>query len=434
MTHRFRSATVFLTLTVMTAGCTKPSGQAVAPKTIAPVRVKTVSLTTSESRRTTSQPATVHALHTASIRPRVAGYLDQVLVDIGDVVEDGQPLAVIDVPEMKKQAAVLDARVAQRQAMETAARAGVKLASANVEATKAKLEQARSELQSVEASLAAATAEFKRTKDLVDRRSLEARVLDEVRKKRDSELARQAAVTSAVTSASAEVKVAAARQSAAEAELVTAIAETKIATSEREELDVHLGFATLQAPFHGVVTMRHAEPGDLVGSDESQVLFVISQIDRVRVRTAIPERDAAFVNRGDSVALSFPSFPGQEALAASVTRTTSGLDPSTRMMTVEMEMDNPGSRLLPGMFGRAEIELDVIDSMAALPARAVRFTEKGEPYVYVVADGQVSRVDVVTGADTGEVIQIVSGLNPGQSVIDAHLQRFQDGQKVNVLN
>ena len=435
--HRLNSLAIpAVLLAICVPGCSRPPGATGADrKPIPPVRVMTVSLTQQAARRTTAQPATVHAYHEAAIRPRVAGYLSSVNADIGDVVKAGQTLATIDVPELQQQTVILEAKIAQHKAQETSVKAGVTLAQASVAAASARQEQARSELQSVEASLAAAVAEFNRTQDLVDRRSLEARVLDEVQKKRDSERARRSSVQSAVTSAVADVEVAKAQLASAQARVAAAEAETEVVRQQLKELQVNLAFATLRAPFDGVVTHRMAEPGNLVQQDTTQQpLFVISRIDRVRVHVAVPERDAAWVNRGDEVTLTFPSFAQQEAITASVSRTTSRLATETRMMTVELELDNADGRLLPGMFGRAEITLAVDEQMAALPARAVRFTENGDAYVYVVRDGAVSRVDVVTGADDGQTIQIASGLSAEQTVIDAHLQRFQDGQQVDVLN
>lgn len=437
MKHCHRLPVALACLLSLVSGCSKPASNhsELQDRAAAPVRVKTVSVVTSQAKKTTSQPATVHPLFEASIRPRVSGYLTDIKVDIGDVVKPDQELATIDVPEMKEQLAIADAKINRATAAELVAEAGVALADANVTASEARLDEARSDLKSVEAALAAVIAEFERTSDLVDRRSLEARMLDEVRKKRDSERARRAATVSAVGSADAAVLVARAQQKAASAALDAARKETEIDRKKRQELVARMNFATLRAPFGGVVTMRQAEPGNLVGEDnDQQPLFTISQIDRVRVRIAVPERDAAFVNRGDNIRLSFPSFVEQETLTATVSRTTSQLNPNTRMMLVEAELENSNGRLLPGMFGHAEIEMQSGGEMASLPARAVRFTETGDAYVYVVENEEVSRVNVVTGADDGHQIEIVSGLNPSQTVIDAHLQRFTNGQRVRILN
>jgi HlyD family secretion protein len=85
------------------------------------------------------------------------------------------------------------------------------------------------------------------------------------------------------------------------------------------------------------------------------------------------------------------------------------------------------------MFGQASITLSTNLAANVLPARAVRFSETGDSYVYVVADEKVTVVPVTTGADDGNTIEIASGVEAGQFVLDAHLQRFTNGQMVRIV-
>ena len=425
-------------LVISTSGCSQfaaDGAESTKAKSQKPVAVKTVAVIQQDIRRSSVQPATVHAFYTAAIQAKVHGYVKDVKADIGDAVKAGDPLAIIDVPEMAKQRLIAVAQVDRQQAEEERAKAGIELAKANVQAAEALAAEAKSQLQQVEASLAAAEAEFQRTKDLVNRGSFQARMLDEVREKRDSEAAGKAAVNSSIESALANVIVAKSKLAAAQADLKAAAAQTIIQRRQIEEIDELIKYATLTAPFDGVVTKRNVSPGDLV-SERSMAapLFVISQLDKVRIHIPIPENEAAFVDRGDSVSLVFPSFPAEEPLVAGVTRLTGSLDPSTRTMLVEAEVENADGKLLPGMFGQASITLSTQVASKMLPARAIRFEESGKAYVYVVSDEAVTVVAVVTGIDDGNTIEIVSGLESGQTVIDAHLQRFTDGQIVRVLN
>ncbi len=421
------------------AGCSQnsaadPNGT-VKSKPQKPVAVKTVAVIQEDIRRSTMQPATVHAFYTAAIQAKVHGYVKEVKVDNGDAVNAGDILAIIDVPEMAKQRMTAVAHVDRQRAEEERAKAGIELAKANVRAVEAMTAEAKSNLQQVEASLAAAEAEFQRTEDLVKRGSMQPRLLDEARKKRDSEAAGKAAVTSTIESAIANVNVARAKLAAANADLKFAAAETVIQQRQIEEIDELIKYATLTAPFAGVVTVRNVSPGNLVSERSSGVpLFVVSQLDKVRIHISVPEHEAAYVDRGDSISLVFPSFPSEEAMAVTVTRSAGSLDPSTRTMLVEAEVANTDGKLLPGMFGQASITLSTKVASNMLPARAVRFEESGNAYVYVVTGEEVSVVPVTTGIDDGNTIEIVSGLESGQTVIDAHLQRFTDGQKVKVLN
>lgn len=403
-------------------------------KTQKPVAIKTVAVVQQDVRQTSVQPATVHAFYMAEIQAKVHGYVKEVKADIGDVVKAGDVLAVIDVPETSKQRLMAVAMVERQKAEEQRARANIKLAEANVQAFEALEAEAKSKLQQVEASLAAAESEFQRTDDLVKRGSIQPRILDEVRERRDSAAAGKSAVTATIASANANVVVAKSKLDAAKADLQVAVAETATKAREVEQIDELIKYATLKAPFDGVVTVRNVSPGNLVSERSSdRPLFVISQLDKVRIQIPVPEDDAAFVQLGDSISVSFPSFPAEEAMKVAVTRLTGSLDPNTRMMLVEAEVANADGKLLSGMFGKAEITLGTKLAATVLPARAVRFREDGEAYVYLVADEKITVVPVTTGADDGNTIEIAAGVKAGQIVVDTHLQRFTDGQVVRVV-
>jgi HlyD family secretion protein len=259
-----------------------------------------------------------------------------------------------------------------------------------------------------------------------------------VRMKRDSERATIQSVKSSIESASAEVAVAEAQKNSAEADLAAAQADTLITDRQLEELDILITYTEIKAPFAGMVTARSVEPGNLVSSnnrtDHSQPLFVISRVDRLRIRIPVPEADAPSITAGDQVQLQFPSFPPEAPLMATVSRRSGSLDPSSRTMIVEADIDNSDGRLLPGMFGQATITAAAKTTARLLPAQAIRFDETGRAYVYVVSSDQtVTVADVTVGADNGLSIQVLSGVEPGQRVIGPHLKRFTDGQKVSVL-
>ncbi len=424
-------------LTTTVSGCLSQPADPQSNSTVKLIPVKTVSVVQEEIQKSTTQPATVHAYYTVEIRPKVTGYVTEVHFDIGDVVKKNDVLATVDVPEMQKQKEVILARITRFQAAEKQSEAGIKLANAEVISAEAKLSQAKSELNRSAASLAAAEAEFVRTKDLVDRQSIERRLLDEARKKRDSELASKQSVASAIISAEANIIVAQAKLSAAQADLATAQADTTITQGQVEEIDVLMEYATLKAPFDGVVTHRTVDPGTLVrNSDQggSQPLMVISKIDRVRVRIPVPETEAVVVNRGDPVTLRFPFYPNEEPIEGVVARLSNSLDPSTRTMLVEAEFENADGKMIPGMFGQASIAVSSKVVAKMLPARAIRFSEEGKAYVYAIDENEtVTVVDITTGFDNGNFIEVVSGLQSNQRVIDTHLKRFTDGQKVSLL-
>ena len=417
---------------VALAGC-QPA--ALPEKKIPPVAVRTVAVMQQDITRTSTQPATIHPFYETQIRAKVSGYVNKLNVDIGDMVSKGDVLAMLDIPEMDKQILVAEAELAYAQAQESQAQAGQTLAEAAAESAKAKLKQAEAEVAGAQASLDAAEAEFGRTSDLVNRQSIQRRVLDEVRKQRDSQRAAVASAKSAIESAKAEVVVAEAKTTAAKANMAAAGAQTQIAKEKIAELRVMSDYAKLRAPFDGVVSDRMVDVGDLVSADNApESLMTISQIDKLRIRISVPEIDATHVSRGDVVTLSFPSYPAEEQLKTTVTRFAGSLDPSTRTMMVEADWDNAERKLLPGMFGNATINLSTNVAANVLPARAIRFDESGKAYVYLVDEDKAKKVDITIGADDGSTIEILSGVTSGQQVIDAHLQRFTTGQTINRLN
>lgn len=443
--HRFahsltpQFSTAMLLCVSLCLGCSVNTPVAKKKETLPAIAVKTVNVAQAPVRKTSAQPATIHAYFEAAVRAQATGYVKEIKVDIGDVVRAGDELAVIDVPDLREQLEVMRARIVRYQAQEQQTLAGVELAKANVLSSEAKLAQSKSESNRADAAVEASQSELARILDLVERKTLQGRLLDEAKMKRDSDLAEKAAMSSAIDSAAAEVAVAKAKLVAAEAAREAAQADTEIARRELRELEVQIGYATLKAPFDGIVSQRILNPGDLVRSSsevgKGHPVFVISQTDRVRVRIPVPESDAPLVNRGDAVTLTFPSFGSTEPITGSVSRRSGSLDPSTRTMLVEVDLDNPDGKLLAGMFGQATIELATKVDADVLPARAVRFTETGQAYVYVVGeDDTISIVNVQPGSDDGNAIEILAGLQAGQRVVDSHLKRFSEGQKVTVLN
>ncbi len=418
-----------------TLGCTPPKivDKSVAEKA---VPVKLVVAQQEQLQRTTTQPATVHAYFETQIRAKVAGYVKELTADIGDVVAAGDALVKLHAPELEKEVEVLRARVKLLNAQEQIAMAEVDLADASLQSAEAQLDQAFSELDSSQASLTAAQAEFSRTEDLVSRGSLQPRLLDEVTKKRDAAAAAKQAIQSAAESMKAEVAVARAEKASREAAVQSATASVEVAVRQLEQAEVMLAYTNVKAPMSGVVSKRDVEFGELVDGDLSSEhsLFTLSQVDKLRVRIPVPEICAPFVQPGDQVELRFPSFTDEAPMMATVTRRAGSLDPSTRTMIVEAEVENADGKLLPGMFGEATIRLGTKAVATMLPSRAVRFDESGRSYVYVVDESnQVQVVDVQTGQDNGSRIEIVAGLSPGDRVVGQHLKRFVDGQEVRPL-
>ena len=153
----------------------------------------------------------------------------------------------------------------------------------------------------------------------------------------------------------------------------------------------------------------------------------------MRVRVAIPERDASEVDAGDPVVLRLDALP-KAPIDAVVTRAAQRLDPSTRTMLAEIEVDNTEGRLLPGMFGCATIIATTSKDAIVLPASALRTDAEGNPYVFLLdEEKRIVKKQIVVGADDGHEIEVVTGLAGTERVVDAFVGSIEEGQVVEVV-
>jgi len=431
-------AVILAAITTGGIGCRPAEESAEISKTTSPVSVDIVTAQQTTMERTTTQPATVHAYYETRVFAKAAGYLAELNVDIGTLVKKGDVLAVLRIPEMAKQRETKLAVIQRLQADERRAAAQVTVAEAGIVSYQAKQEQAKAVVGKADAELAALRVELSRVKDLVKQQAVTDSLQDETQKRHDAAVAQRAAAQAGVTSAEAELALANAQREAAGADLDVAKSETDIARRELDELDELMKYATLTAPFDGVVTQRNVDPGDLArntqsgSGDAGSPLFLIAKIDQVRVRVAIPEHDVSFANVGDTAEIALQALPDQ-SLQGTITRVTGVLDEHTRTMMVEIDMPNADGKLRPGMFGQAKITLAPPSNTLTLPANAVRFDEHGNSYVFVVdASNQVAIAEVETGLDSGKHIEITGGLSDDKRVVGPLLRRLKAGQKVTV--
>lgn len=428
-----------IVLAVSVSGCNQAESTAVAKSAAdqKPV-VDVVTPTRATITRITTQPATVFAWYEAEIHGRVAGYLAELNVDIGDKVSSGDVLGRIAVPELKAAYEKQEATIRRLQAEAERAVAAVKLAAADVQSAQAMANETAADVGSAVAELTAAKAEFDRVTDLVNSKSVAARLLDESRQKFESATSKKTSAEAALESAKAAVTVARERYAVAQASLTAAQADTDVARKALEEQQAMLSYAALTAPFDGVVTRRNVDPGDLVRKNDTSgpvagsSLFSVAQVDRMRVHIDLPENEAAIANVGDPVSLNVRSLPGR-TLTGKISRIARRLDESTRTMLAEVDLPNEDGLLLPGMYAEATITLQETPNALALPATAVRFDETGHSTVCLVdGNSAIKLVSVVTGFDDGKQIEILSGLDDSARVAAGQLGSLKDGQQVRV--
>jgi RND family efflux transporter MFP subunit len=196
-----------------------------------------------------------------------------------------------------------------------------------------------------------------------------------------------------------------------------------------------LEYTQVRAPFVGVVTVRYVDPGALVpaatGSTQSALpLFDVASVDELRVFVYVGQDVAPFVRLGDHAEVWQDELPDRR-IPATVSRTAGGLDPRTRTMQVELDVDNRAWGMLPGTFAHVDIAIDEPPAVR-LPADALAIRE-GQTKVARIEDGRVRYATIEVGYTDGRTIRVRRGLAGGETVALDPPVELMDGDPVQLL-
>jgi RND family efflux transporter MFP subunit len=318
-------------------------------------------------------PGNIQAFTLAPIYARTTGYVKAWYHDIGSHVAKGDLLATIETPELDQQ-----------------------------------LAQAKADLATAQSNAAIAKTTSERYKDLISQNAVS-------QQDTDTALATLQARTAEVNSAIANV-------------------------SRLEQLQ---SFEKVTAPFDGVITARNIDVGQLITSTGSTVsagagvvssnkeIFDISAVRTLRVYVNVPQVYSPDAKNGVSATLTLPQYPGRK-FEGKLVRSSDAVDPTTRTLLAEVDVDNKGGELLPGSY--TEVHLHTKNSAPALivPVSALILEPTGQ-YLGVVDSNDVAHlIRVSSGRDLGSTVEILSGLQPDQRVITNPPDSITDGEKVRV--
>ena len=325
------------------------------------------------------------------VHGKVSGYVRHIYVDIGDRVRQGQTLAVLEVPELEAQ---------------------VKGAKAGVARSQDEIARMQREVTRDEALYAAAHANYARLKEASDQQPglIAVQELDD---------------------ALAKDRSAAAQADAAKSAIAAAQGQLGVATADRMRVSSMAQYATITAPFSGVVTTRYADTGALIpaGTSESnaQAVVRLAQSDLLRLRMPVPEQDVQFVREGSTVMVRVQAtgqqFPGK------VVRFTRDVSTATRTMLTEVDVPNPSLALAPGMYAEVTFDLQQKNDALIVPSAAV--VQGDSPAVLIAdAEGRVQKRVVTLGITGANRQEIVSGIEPGDQIIVGGQAAVQPGDLV----
>jgi len=203
---------------------------------------------------------------------------------------------------------------------------------------------------------------------------------------------------------------------------------TALAAAEaaHRQLQTRVGYATIRSPIAGVVTAKHVEAGDVVGAQTP--MFEVADVSTLVVPIGVSELDVAQLSPGDTVEVSLDALPDRP-LRGRIRRVFPSADPTTRLVTVEVALE-PGSQARPGYLARVRLRLDSRSDVPLVPAGAVLSGAGGAESTFVVEEGKAFRREVETGMVSRGRVEIVSGLEPGETVVVEGGNSLRDGAQV----
>jgi RND family efflux transporter MFP subunit len=315
-------------------------------------------------------PGAVTAYADASIYARTSGYIQHWNADIGTRVKAGQTLAIIQTPELDAQ-----------------------------------LHQARADEATAQANFEYAKVTAQRWQDMLKTQSV-------AQQDTDTKVSDMQAKRAMLQSAQANV----------------------------QRLSELVSYENVSAPFDGVITVRNVNVGSLVTAGSSPglaaqpgELFHIQQTDTLRVFVDVPQNDAPYVTPGTAVYLSVQQFPGRH-FAGKVARSAGAIDPVSRTLHVEVDVDNRDGALLPGAYAQVHLALQNAHPALDLPVSALLFRPTGVTVAVVDNTGKTALKNVTIGRDFGTHVEVTTGLTANDRVIDNPGDAISPGEPVQIAS
>ncbi len=211
------------------------------------------------------------------------------------------------------------------------------------------------------------------------------------------------------------------------------------AQANMDRLRAMQSFEKIYAPFSGVITARNVDVGQLInagaGATAGTELFHMQAIQTLRVYTNVPQLYSENVRRGMKIPLTFPQYPGK-TFEGTLVRTADAIDPVSRTLLVEIDLNNHDGKLMPGALAQVHFRSTPTAPTFIIPTAALIFRREGLQVGTVVSSprGTVAHlVSIVIGQDDGATAQVVSGLSATDRVIQDPPDSLIEGERVTVV-
>ena len=368
---------------ILTSACSNSQANKAPFSKPVPVHVYPVAEET--TRRRVQAVGSLFALEESTLSAQVEGRVDKVLVDVGDVVAESQPLVLLDPRELQFE-------LEREQGMVKQVRAQLGIGPNDPPPTDPKK---IASVQRAEADLFDADRKYARAKEMFKDNLISQQTYDEA--------------ASRYESSQATYDLALQEVNRLKAQLISSEANAALAAKK-------LSDATIRAPYPGAVESRNVHPGEYLRL-QSPVLVLV-RTDRLRARLAVPERWAGWIKDGATVDLHLEAFPGQ-TFEGRISRINPTVSQESRTFEAEALLDNSDGRLKPGFFVQASMPSEREDKAIFVPEPAVNY-RYGVYKVFLVQGNHVSEKQILPAGQTedqkGQRFEVAEGLKPGDRV------------------
>jgi len=332
-------------------------------------------------------------LQDAEVHAKVAGYIRNINVDVGDHVKAGQVLAVLEVPELAAELSGADAAVRRSEE---------------------EIRRAQSDVNRAQSAHAAAHSGYARLKQASDARA--------------GLVAQQEIDDSQAKDLESEAQV-----SSAEAQLSVARQQLGVAQANQKQYYALANYSRITAPFAGVITARLADTGALIqggtsASSGAGPVVRLAEVSKLRLVLPVPESAAAQIHLGDPVKERIQAL--NQDFQGKVSRFADSLDRQTRTMETEVDFANKDGRLIPGMYAEATLSLAKNASELCVPLEAVARNDNEATLLVVNKNNEIEERKIKLGFEGEAYVQVLSGVAEGDRVVIGSRSQFHPGQKV----
>ncbi len=371
----------------------------------------------------------------SDVAPSVPGKIVRVNFDVGSYVRQGDALVQLDARDAEIRLKQALAQVEQQRKAVSQAEANVNQVIANLRQTQVRLGvkdgetfdiEDFSQVISVRAQLTLAEKELKRYQSLIETGDVSRSAYDKARAQRDQLIGQLAEARSNAAVSIKAITVAERAVDLAKTQVQNARAALATTGTQVDQARKAVSDNIIYSPISGYVSERNADPGEFISPNQpNSKIATIVRTAILRLKIDIPEQSIGKVAVGQGVSAQVTAYPDRK-FAGRIVRILPGLNPQSRTLTVEAEIENINGLLKPGQFATVRITQSRPEPAVMIPARAIR-ADGQRNLVYVVKDGVAIERVVQTGLLENDLIEIKQGVKENEVVAVTNIDKLGDG-------